>query len=279
MDNSGPIAEARDNQGPLEIIYIGHATLLLRFGEHRFLTDPNFDSKLGAFLPRASAPGIKMAELPQIDAILLTHAHADHLSFRSLRALPKDIPVYAPTAVAHWLRRSGISAAKPVTPGMSIRIGAVSISVGRARHMGARYALDRWRGEAITYLLDDGSMSVLFTGDTAISPAVSAIGDQLAPRRLDVALLPIGHAPKWKEYFFRRGHLTSADALSLFSRLNARTLIPFHWGTFQHITSGPHDAIRVLRALLRTHDRASDVRILEPGEAVTILPSGITPNA
>ena len=277
MDSLGPIREARNDQGPLEITYIGHATLLLRFGEYRFLTDPNFDSKLGAFLPRASAPGIKMAELPRIDAILLTHAHADHLSFRSLRALQKDVPVYAPTAVAHWLRRSGINSAKPVAPGMSIRVGAVSISVGRARHMGARYVIDRWRGEAITYLLDDGSMSALFTGDTALSAAVSAISDQLALRQLDVALLPIGHAPKWKEYFFRRGHLTPADALSLFAQLNARMLIPFHWGTFHHITSGPHDAIRVLRALLRTHDRASDVRILEPGESLTVSPSGTAP--
>lgn len=266
----------RADQTQLEITYIGHATLLLRFGEYRFLTDPNFDSKLGAFLPRASAPGLKIAELPHIDAILLTHAHADHLSFRSLRALQETIPVYAPTAVAQWLRRSGISAARPVAPGSSIRVGSVTISVGRARHMGARYVVDRWRGEAITYLLDDGSTSALFTGDTALSSAVGTIGDQLAPRRLDVALLPIGHAPKWKEYFFRRGHLTPADALSLFGQLNARVLIPFHWGTFQHITSGPHDAIRVFRSLLHTHHRASDVRILEPGESLTIPSTGET---
>jgi L-ascorbate metabolism protein UlaG (beta-lactamase superfamily) len=90
------------------------------------------------------------------------------------------------------------------------------------------------------------------------------------PRRVDVALLPIGFAPRWKEYFFRRGHLTAADALSLFEQLNARTFIPFHWGTFRHITSGPHDAIRVLRSLLDGHGRASQVKILPPGEMLVV---------
>ncbi len=258
----------------LQVTFIGHATLLLRFASAVILTDPNFDSKLGALLPRVSAPGVEIAELPRIDAIVLTHAHADHLSFRSLRALPDDIPIYAPTAVARWLRHSGFPCARAIAPGTSVQIGSVSITSRRATHAGARYVMDRWRGEAIMYLLDDGKVSVLFTGDTAICSNVLALAKQLAPRRVDVALLPIGYAPKWKEYFFRRGHLTAIDALSLFVELDARVLIPFHWGTFRHITSGPYDAIRVFRRLLETHDRALDVRVLEPGDTLTVSPAG-----
>jgi L-ascorbate metabolism protein UlaG (beta-lactamase superfamily) len=256
--------------GSLQVTYIGHATLLLRFGDVVILTDPNFDPKLGAFLPRVTAPGMEIAELPHIDAIVLTHAHADHLSFRSLRALAADVPIYAPLAVARWLQRAGLTSARAMIPGTSVQIRSVSITAGSAKHMGARYVVDRWRGEAIMYLLDDGTSSVLFTGDTAICPAVLALTQQIAPRRLDIALLPIGYAPKWKEYFFRRGHLTAADALSLFVQLDARMLIPFHWGTFQHITSGAHDAIREFRTLLKTHHRSSDVRVLEPGDDLTI---------
>jgi L-ascorbate metabolism protein UlaG (beta-lactamase superfamily) len=84
-------------------------------------------------------------------------------------------------------------------------------------------------------------------------------------RRLDMALLPIGHAPWWKLEGFRKGHLTSGDALTLFDRLNARFLIPYHWGTFDHVTSKAHDAIDQLRAQLPGHARESDVQILEPG--------------
>jgi L-ascorbate metabolism protein UlaG (beta-lactamase superfamily) len=270
VDSEGNRLEETSSTEAVCITYIGHATLLLEFSQVRVLTDPNFDDKLGFFLPRVTPPGLKMSELPHIDAIVLTHAHADHLSFASLRALPRSIPVFAPPAIARWLERDGIITAHAIDPGQTVRVGNVEITAATARHVGARYGVDRWRGAAHMYLLDDGAVSILFTGDTAITPDVAALAETIRPRRVDVALLPIGFAPPWKEFLFRRGHLTAADALSLFDQLNARILIPFHWGTFRHITSGAYDAINVLRTLLQAHAKATAVRILPPGESLTV---------
>jgi L-ascorbate metabolism protein UlaG (beta-lactamase superfamily) len=258
----------------MRVTYIGHATLLLQIGETRILTDPNFDPHLGRFLPRVSSPGIALADLPKLDALLLTHAHADHLSFTSLDALPRDIPLVAPPAIQRWLARKGYAHAVPLAPAGELRVGPVAIRAAAATHVGARYGYDRWRSAANMYLLDDGTRSAFFAGDTALMPDTHGLVQRHlheTGRDLDLALLPIGHAPWWKARSFRKGHLTSADAMRLFEVLRARLLVPYHWGTFDHVTSKAHDAIRVLRALLPQHPRGKAVRILEPGQALDVI--------
>jgi len=252
----------------MRITYIGHATLLIEMGGRKFLTDPNFDPKLGKILPRVSKPGIALDKLPELDAVFITHAHADHLSFDSLDGIAVGTPVYAPRPIARWLTRKGSANVSPLIPGGSVSIGEVSVSAASATHKGHRYGLDRWRGAANMYLFDTKKSSCFFAGDTALTADSSRMVDHCViaeGRRLDLALLPIGHPPGWKESAFRKGHLTTTDALTLFERLNARYLIPHHWGTFDHVTSKAHDAIVRLREQIPSHARGADVEILEPG--------------
>ena len=256
------------------VTYIGHATLLIEIGGKVLLTDPNFDPALGKILPRVSAPGIALEALPKLDAILLTHAHADHLSFDSLDALPHDIPLFAPPAVARWLGKQGYSHAVPVTPGATVEAGDLRIHAASAMHKGNRYGVDRWRSAANMYLMETNKTSCFFAGDTALTPDTThLVENHLVSngRTLDLALLPIGHAPWWKPGF-RKGHLTSTDALTLFERLKARYFIPYHWGTFNHVTSTAFDAIDRLRATLENHPLHPSVKILEPGTTF-VLPT------
>lgn len=257
----------------MRITYIGHATILIQEGGVTLLTDPNFDPALGRFLERVSAPGIALADLPTIDGILLTHAHADHLSFRSLETL-LSVPIYAPPAVAKWIRKKGFTNAVEVAPGETFHVKDVVVHAAEATHSGNRYGIDRWRKQANMYLLDTKSSSVFFAGDTALMDDTTALVEQHITgngRKLDVALLPIGYAPRWK-VGFRRGHLTSADALTLFERLGARYFIPYHWGTFNHVTASAFDAIREMRSHVQIHRRGTDVRILEPGQWFDVPP-------
>lgn len=260
----------------MQITYIGHATLLLEIAGVRVLTDPNFELNLGRFLPRVTAPGLEIQALPTLDALLLTHAHADHLSFKSLDRLPRDIPLYAPPAVAHWLVKKGYTHAVALDAGESVRLGhGVSVHAGRATHQGSRYGLDRWRSATNMYLLESPVESMFFAGDTALTPSTHHLVEQVLwkrGRQLDIALLPIGYAPAWKPGF-RRGHLTGEDALTLFETLRARAMLPYHWGTFRHVTSGAHDAIDRLRTTLEGHDARDRVHVIEPGESLTLGPA------
>jgi L-ascorbate metabolism protein UlaG (beta-lactamase superfamily) len=123
------------------------------------------------------------------------------------------------------------------------------------------------------YLIATKSESVFFAGDTALREDTTNLVDrELKGRKLDVALLPIGYAPSWK-VGFSRGHLTSMDALTLFERLDARFLVPYHWGTFNHVTASAYDAIREMREHVKTHSRGRDVRILDPGELLQVAPA------
>ena len=258
----------------LRVTYIGHATLLIEISGQRILTDPNFDPALGKFLRRVSAPGIALQALPRLDAILLTHAHADHLSFKSLDALPTNVPLFAPPPIAKWLGKQGYSHAVGVAPGSTVDIGGVTIRAAAATHKGNRYGVDRWRSAANMYLIDTNKTSCFFAGDTALSEDTTHLVDHhLAAhgRNLDLALLPIGYAPRWKPGF-RKGHLTSSDALTLFERLKARYFIPYHWGTFNHVTSTAFDAINRLRTTLENHPLHPAVKILEPGTSF-VLPA------
>ena len=263
----------------MRITYIGHATLLLEMQGIRILTDPNFENKLGRLLPRVSAPGIALDKLPRIDAILLTHAHADHLSFSSLERLQRDVPLLAPPVVASWLARLGFTHAVPLDAGGMTEIagGRLQVHAARATHRGNRYGFDRWRSAANMYLLATPEESVFFAGDTALTATTHQMVESVLwnqGRRLDVALLPIGHAPRWKPGF-RRGHLTGEDALELFERLDARAMLPYHWGTFRHVTATAYDAIDRLRLRLESFARKEHVHILEPGETLVTDDQGI----
>lgn len=253
----------------MRITFIGHATLLIRIGGRTLLTDPNFDDALGRFLKRVSPPGIPLAALPPLDAVLVSHAHADHLSFDTLDQLPRSVPVIAPPRVAEWLHRRGYDQVVPLAPGADFEIGDLRVHAAAATHVGSRYGFDRWRADANMYLVTCGDRSCFFAGDTALTPGTHAlVADEMHARErtLDVALLPIGHAPKWKVNF-RRGHLTTDDALALFDRLRARYFIPYHWGTFNHVTSTAFDAIDRLREAVRAHPHGEHVIVLEPGSS------------
>lgn len=244
------------------VCYVGHSTLLLELAGARLLTDPLLGARVGHLRRRASAPRVE--DLSPLDAVLVSHAHHDHLDPRSLRQVARDCPVIAPRGCGAILRRSGVRDVLEVDAGEQIAVGRISVEAVPALHEGRRYPIGT-RIAALGFLLD-GSTRVYFAGDTDLFPEMSALAG-----RVDVAALPVwGWGPR-----IPPGHLDPERAARAAALIRPRVAIPIHWGTLT--APGAQrgmDPLAPPRAFADAVARLApdvEVRILMPGER-SVLP-------
>ena len=237
------------------ITYVGHATMLIELEGSSVLTDPLLRDRIG----HVSRIAPSVPELPEPGAILLSHAHRDHLDLPSLRAVPASVPVYAPPAAAAVVRRTG-RAVQAMLSGDRVRICGLDVLAVHALHDGRRMPVGGER-EAIGFVIN-GSASVYFAGDTDLFEGMAQIG---APG-LDVALLPIwGWGPRLPP-----GHLDPERAAEATRLLAPRVVIPIHWGTYLRVGLRRRDLEAPARAFAAAVARAApdcDVVVLRPGES------------
>ena len=241
------------------ITYLGHATTLIEVDGTRLLTDPVLMSRVGYIRRIAPPPPVGL----HADAVLISHAHHDHLDLRSLRQLPEDIPVVAPPGsaqiVRRWTRREVIEAAA----GERVRIGSVEVAVAPAEHDGRRLPVGP-ELPAVAYVVE-GSSRVAFFGDTDLFDGMGGLfGD------LDVALLPIwGWGPR-----VGPGHLDPERAARATALLAPRIVVPIHWGTLAGPRvwwrADPAEPARRFTALVAAQAPAVTVRVLAPGERLAL---------
>jgi L-ascorbate metabolism protein UlaG (beta-lactamase superfamily) len=201
--------------------------------------------------------------LRPLDAILISHAHLDHLDPRSLRKLAPECPAIAPPGCARVLRRGGIRETIEVAAGDRVEIGGTAIEVVPARHNGKRYPLGP-RRPALGYLVE-GPPSVYFAGDTDIFAAMAELAG-----RVEVAALPIwGWGPRVDE-----GHLDPERAAHAAKLIDPRIAVPLHWGTYT--AAGPQTTeqlaapARKFEAAVARQAPGVEVRVLAPGERLEL---------
>lgn len=145
-----PVAAAH---GETAITFIGHSSFLVQMAGVRLLIDPVFATRL-ILLRRQRRAGVRVRDLPPIDAVLLTHAHMDHLDRPSLRAvcremlrrgLPAPMAV-VPRGVADLVRPLGFRAVHELDWWQSFEIDGLRVTHTPAKHWGARMFNDTHRG-------------------------------------------------------------------------------------------------------------------------------------
>ena len=186
--------------GELAVTFIGHASFFVQIGGKSTIIDPNFARWLFV-LKRLRRPGLRIADLPAIDVVLVTHAHFDHLHRPSLRAIVQNNlrtrgiapAIIIPAHVSDLVSDLGFSEIIELDWWKSSRLGNLSITHVPSRHWGARVLKDSHRGYG-GFVLKAGKHSVYHAGDTAYFSGFSEIGRRLAPELLLTAT-PIRPTP------------------------------------------------------------------------------------
>src|SRR5689334_4272314 len=221
------------SNGELGLTFIGHSSFFVQVGGQNVMIDPNFARWLFV-LKRLRRPGLRVADLPPIDLVLVSHAHFDHLHRPSLRAIVQNNlrtrgvapSIIIPTHVSDLVSDLGFSEIVELDWWKQSRHGSLTVTHVPSRHWGARILKDSQRGYG-GFVLKNGKHSVYHAGDTAYFSGFSEIGRRLSP---EVALLPIG---AYNPPQYRNVHTNPADATKAFLDLNARWMVPMHYGTFR----------------------------------------------
>ena len=247
----------------LRATWLGHSTVLLDIDGWRVLTDPVWGQRASPFTllgPKRFQPvPVGLRDLPEIDAVVISHDHYDHLDYPTIRALAKSkVPFVTSLGVGAHLESWGIAPSRitELVWWQSHRVPGTGLTITAApsQHFSGRGLKDRNQTLWSSMVMAGERHRVFFSGDTGLTTEYASIRDRLGP--FDLVMLEVGaFHPSWGDI-----HLGPANALAAHRLLGGGVLMPVHWGTFALSTHAWDEPVEDLLALA------------DPGDTALLLP-------
>jgi L-ascorbate metabolism protein UlaG (beta-lactamase superfamily) len=254
-------------QSGLRATWIGWSSVLVEIDGRRVLTDPVWSDRCSPSTlvgpKRFHAPPIALANLPHIDAVVISHDHYDHLDMPVVRALAaRGTHFFVPLGIGAHLERWKVAPSQihELEWNQSLDWSGLSFTSTRARHYSGRNPMYANETLWTSWVVKGARHRFFFSGDTGYTPAFAEIGEQHGP--FDLTLIKVGASdPTWSEI-----HMTPEEAVRTHADVRGRVMIPVHWATFNlgfHAWDDPVERTLAAAASSRIH-----VYVPEPGELV-----------
>ncbi len=274
-------------QGNNFITWIGHATFFIKVGETCILTDPFFSDTAGklGFGPNRYIPlTINIEDLPQLDIILCSHNHYDHLDIESLKRIQKKfgakVQVFCPMGLAKYFRQCGFTEVQEMRWNEEASHKEITIHCLPAIHNSGRSLFDKNKTLWCGFGIKSRSFDIYFSGDTAYHPTVfRKIKDDLG--NCDLAIVGIGaYAP---QSLLAQHHTNPEEAVQIALDINAKNIVGMHWGTLNLSDEPVDEPIKRFKQAAQTQGFTSNaVWVMKLGETRSLrkgtLPSQIMLN-
>ncbi len=213
-------------------IWFGHSTILLEMDEKRILIDPVF-SKYASPIPgvakRFQPPVIKLEEIKDIDVVLISHDHYDHLDHKTISWLKnRNIHYVVPLGVGAHLEYWGIQKNRITEldwwEGATLQ--GLSFVATPSQHFSGRGMFNENSTLWASWVIQGKEQRIFFGGDSGYSDHYKKIGDKLGP--FDLAFLENGaYNLSWKFM-----HQLPEEGVQANIDLNSKAMVPIHWGMF-----------------------------------------------
>lgn len=244
------------SENALTMAWLGHATVLIDFFGVRLLIDPVLFPRIGVDLGVGSLGPLRLvhsalsaADLPDIDAILVSHAHFDHLDTPSLAAVPGHPTVIMAPETADLLPDASFAGVRELrwneTTRLSTRRGDLQVRAIEVKHWGARLGRDTHRGYN-GFVVEREGLRLLVGGDTALTPAFR---EHRRYGPFAVAIMPIGAYNPWIN-----NHCTPEQAVAMADAAGARQILPVHHQSFRLSREPVDEPIARIETALREEE-------------------------
>ncbi len=252
----GPPPEDSAGEGEAIVTFVNHSTFLIQVNGLNILTDPIWSDRASPFQwvgpKRMRPPGLHFEDLPEIDVVLISHNHYDHLDLGTVQRLNRDHqPLFiTPLGVSKYLNEEGITNTAELDWWEERPINQrVSVAGVPAQHFSGRGLTDRDQTLWCGYVVQLPEGNIYFAGDTGYDGFFKEIGKRYAP--IDVALIPIGaYRPRW---FMEPIHVDPEQAVLIHKDIQAEISIGIHFGTFALADDGMEEPIKDLAIARKKH--------------------------